>query len=198
MKFLFLFLLPTISSGFVVSRSSWEDENERKFQESLSYLEESLGGLAHLAKEGYPPAQQLVSFLKKDFRKAENSLKEHNEMGREPKPQVLKISQDAWDIEMVKFLLTPSAPLKRSQSDGLYSVSLQLLTESLKLLNQIKENHLSVEQIEIQSRFEEHVSNLIQKKAIPIHPSPEQLTPKCESIFANSFVKKNKQTSRAD
>lgn len=78
MKFFILFLVfvSSVSNGSTEPGSSGGDENEQLFQESLMYLQISLGGLSNLAKQDYVPALQLLGFLSHDLKKAESFVKE--------------------------------------------------------------------------------------------------------------------------
>ena len=77
MKFfiLFLFFTPHVFSGVIEPVSHRDDESERLFQESLTQLTTSLGGLSHLAKQDYVPALQLLGFLSQDLKEAENFVR---------------------------------------------------------------------------------------------------------------------------
>ena len=196
MKFfmLFLFFIPLISSGFVEPEYfEGDDDSEEIVQKIILNLTMSLSGLDYLTKENYPPAQQLVSFLRNDFSKAKNFVKEYNEMGRTPKWPVPEEGSFSLSSLPIRLWLMPFISHKNLQFGGMLSKDLELLTESLKLLDQLKQRHPIMEK-ELQSLFEDYViTEIITKLKTPIHPSPEQLTLKCQKEFAKSFVSINKK-----
>ena len=197
-----LFLVPYISHGFVEPRSFGNDDSEKLFQESISHLRDSFVELSRLVTEGYAPAQQIVSFLNQDFRKAENFIREHNEMKRTPILLVPKDSQSTrTNMKRMKFwtilpFLSPETSYE-IQSSGLFAESMTSLTYSFELLNLVKHSSSIREELEFQNRFEKYISFISKKLEIPIHPYPERLTQECSRVFSNSFISATKQSPKS-
>ena len=197
-----LFLVPYISHGFVEPKSFGDEDSENLFQESVSHLRDSFVELLRLVTEGYAPAQQIVSFLNQDFKKAEKFVREHNEMKRTP---ILPVPNDSQSIrtnmKRMKFwtilpFLSPEISYE-IQASGIFAKSMILLTQSFELLNLVKQSSLIREELEFQNRFEKYISFISKKLEVPIHPYPERLTQECSRVFSNSFISVTKKSPKS-
>ena len=168
----------------------------------MMYLTQSLSDLSHLAKRNYIPAQQLLGFFNQDFKKAEAFVKDYNTRNLKPKLPGPKDFQSAVGMEQIKFwLLSPFLPPEKVdniQFSGMFAESMTLLTQSLKLLNQVKQNSDPVSKLEFQNRFEEHIIEINKKLGAPIYPFPERMTQQCERVFSDSFTPANKNPPKSN
>ena len=193
---LYLFFVPCISQGFIDPKPSGGNDSEYFFESSLTYLTLSLIGLAQLAKEDYAPAQQLLGFLNQDLKKAENFIREYNEMNLTPKLPAQKRYRNTNNWSRIKFqiisLFLSRKTSRDIQSGGYFAEYMMTLTKSLKRLEQAKQRVSFIEQWDFQNRFEKYIIDQI-KTFDSIYPNPEALTQGCKKAFLNSFTSKAKK-----
>ena len=155
------------------------------------YFLENFSDLNNLAKQGYPPAQQLLGLINQDFKKFKSALNQYNQKKLKPYSPNKDHSQTDLNHSLSVPQRSTTPPFTETNSYYFsmhFSDTLINLQKGFDILETLAKQNYERAKIALSS-FKENRTG--KKLRLLFYPLSERLNQKCEEVFDKPFVSEN-------